>query len=167
MDITLMISVSTFRQMTQIPNEITDSEIVQSIVEAQDIYLENVLGTPLFDRLVTDITNSTVAGDYKVLLDKYILKYLTSQCLYDIYGSKVALLSAAGVVRRTSENYEQATLEEVNMVRAKYKGSAEKYKQRLICYLADNEDLFDEYSLTNEPGDATVATNSFGGMFIP
>ena len=47
----LLVSEQRMKQWTQLDDNVRLNEITPHILQAQDIYLQNVLGTRLFDRL--------------------------------------------------------------------------------------------------------------------
>jgi hypothetical protein len=54
-------------------NDNTDWELLQpSIIMIQDLYLQQVLGTPLFEDLQDKITDNTLSVDETNLIKKYI-----------------------------------------------------------------------------------------------
>lgn len=164
MDITLFVGVELVREFLGLDKSISDNNISYAILEAQDTSLENILSTPLYNKLKADIKAGSLAGDYATLVDEYIAKYLIKLAGYSLYGSQAILVAQAGVVRRSSDSYENATLEELNFARQSLKSSARKHEERLIRYIKGND--FPEYASTPDAGDAMVQKKAFSGMFL-
>lgn len=164
MNITLFVSVDTVREILGLDKSISDKQIQYAILRAQDTSLENILTTPLYNKIAEDIDNDSLSDDYITLVDEYIAKYLTQLTGYTLYSSMAIVLKDAGVVRRSSDKYENATLEELNFARQDLKSAARAYEKRLIDYVTKSN--FAEYDTTPDKGDAEVQTKAFSGYFI-
>ena len=69
MTTTFIISEAKLRQFTDI-NDNLDTELIKNAVrEAQDISLQRIIGTKLYNKILSDIDGSGLTGDYKTLVD--------------------------------------------------------------------------------------------------
>jgi len=73
---TLMISETKLRSFTDINNNVDPKLLTTAISIAQDIYLQRIISTQLYTKLLDDINNSTLAGVYSTLLNDYCVPYL-------------------------------------------------------------------------------------------
>ena len=86
---TFLISEAKIRQFTDVNDSLDTSFIKNSIRTAQDIYLERIIGTVLYQKLQSDVDGSGLTGIYKTLVDDYIQDFLLYatywECLEAIY----------------------------------------------------------------------------------
>ena len=68
----LFISEETLKQETIISENVDPKLLVPTIKEAQNIYLLPILGTSLYNQLVTQVSSNTVSAANVTLLDTYI-----------------------------------------------------------------------------------------------
>mgnify|MGYP003291363142 CR=1 FL=1 len=83
-----LISESTLKSETII-NDNTGSEYIAPAIEtSQDIYLQQLIGTELLDKLYDLITDKSITdaknANYKTLLDDYITNYLKYKVLAEV-----------------------------------------------------------------------------------
>ena len=147
MDI-LLISPETLKTNTALRNDIDSGLLVNYIVLAQDIYIQETLGTDLFKRLISDIENETVTGIYKTLLDEYVIKALIHCSFYEVIPFVAYKFGNKGFVKGFVEGSGiEVELEEVNYIREKVvKRAMDSYLQRLSNYLKANYGKFPEYT---------------------
>ena len=79
---TLLISEAKIRQFTDINQSVDTALIKNNIRTAQDYYLQAIIGTNLYNRLMSDVDNDTLAGYYLTILNDYIQDYLLYATYY-------------------------------------------------------------------------------------
>ncbi len=72
MTTTLLISEAKVRAFTDLNESVDDSLMVNAIREAQDISIQPIIGTKLYNVIIEKIDNNSVSGSYQTLLDDYI-----------------------------------------------------------------------------------------------
>ena len=164
----LFISADYLRQNSIINDNVDTELLVPSIVKAQDLYIERILGTDLMEKLESEITAGTVAGDYKTLLDSYVQKTVREWATYIATIDLNYKYTNKSVAQKGSENSEASSLEDIIYLRQQIKNTAEFYGQRITDYLCANSDLFPEYTSNNDADDIHPSQdNFFNGMYIP
>ena len=78
----LLISEAKLREFTDINNNVDSALLTNAIREAQDIELQRVIGTLLYNKILSDVEGSTISGDYKDLLDNWIQDFLLYASFY-------------------------------------------------------------------------------------
>jgi hypothetical protein len=153
----LLISAEMIKDRTAVHTNIDEKLVFPTIKVCQDMYIHPLLGTALFNKIINEVDAATIAGDYKNLLDDYIIDCL---CWYVL--SKMALDISyqfwnKGVVRKQGDSTELPDQSELEAIRNEYRMRAEWYGQRLKNYLLTNATtvLFPEY-LTNTACDAIL-----------
>lgn len=131
----LLISDVTIKERTGLHNNIDPKLIYPEIKCAQDMYIEPILGSALFNKLQTDVKNGTVTGDYKVLMDNYIADALIYYTMADMPVATSYQIWNKGVVRRSGNDTETVSRSELNDLSNGFRDKAEFYAQRLIKFL--------------------------------
>lgn len=148
----LLISDEMIKERTVIHGNIDPKLIYPDIKVAQDLYIMPLLGTALFDKLQTLITNGTISvnPDYEILLNRYIVDALMYYTLSELPMTLSYQFWNKGIVRKQGENTETPSMSDLLDLSNRYKQRAESYSQRLILYLKQNASTkFTEY---NNPG---------------
>lgn len=83
---TFLISEAKLREFTDLANNVDSALIKNAIRESQDISLQRIIGTLLYEKIMDlvdsgDINDSTYS-DYKTLLDSYIQDFLIYAAYY-------------------------------------------------------------------------------------
>ena len=165
---TLMISVDYLRDNTSI-NGNTDNEILEPyIITAHTMHIESILGTALFNDIVTNIQADTITGNNKTLLDDYIQPCLLQWSLYEALPFLNYKLNNKAVSTKSSDNSDPVDLNELQYLRRTVRDVAEYLSQRLTDYLKASPTLFPLYL---NPGNTcdTIRPNSssyFNGIFL-
>lgn len=146
MDI-LLISDTMIKERTAIHGNIDPKLIYPDIKVAQDMYIHPILGTALYNKLLTDITNTgTTTGNYKILVDRYIVDALIYFTLSELPTTISYQFWNKGIVRKQGDNTELPSMSELIDLSNKYKQRGEFYANRLQLYLKQNAPvMFPEY----------------------
>ena len=146
----LFISPALLKSRTAISSSIDDDILKSQIKLAQDIYVQPALGSTLYLRLQTGVSDSGLTPNEKTLINTYItdsLIWYTMSLLPFALGYQVF---AKGVLQKTSEESNAPTRADLELISSQHKQSAEFYKQRLINYLRQNYTLYAQYMTPGE-----------------
>ena len=117
----------------------TDTDkFIQFIKIAQEIEVQNYLGTDLYNKISADIIAGTLTGDYLNLVNDYVQPMLIwwAQVSYLPYAAYQ--IKNGGVFKHTSENSESVSKSEVDYLVGKARDTAEYYTRRFIDYMSFN-----------------------------
>ena len=132
----LFIDEDTIKQKSTVNANVDPKLIGPSIKYCQDVYLEPVLGTNLFRKIQADIESTgTTTGDYKTLLDNYILDVLTYYVLSELPMALGYKFFNKNVLKKNSENSTDAQNFELQQLVKWYRNKAEYYESQLMRYL--------------------------------
>ena len=145
MTTTLIISEEKLREFTDINDNLDSKLLMNAVREAQDIYLQRLTGTSLYERILADIDANTLSGDYQDLVDDFVQPFL-------IYASYWESLDAIYVRPRNNglliptggENSEKADRSMYDAKRQAVNNKMQYYSDRLTNYLIQNEAEFPE-----------------------
>jgi hypothetical protein len=141
------------------PEEITSTTIVGGnvdvdkylpfVLETQKDTIENLLGSELYDKIITDITNNTLTGLYLELYNDFIKPITKYQSVASYILISPMTLGNGGLFRRTYQGVETVDYREVERVSQIYSAKAQMYIVRFqkwieLNYLAEYILLQDE-----------------------
>lgn len=160
-----LISEHTLKSETII-NDNTGSEFIRPAIEtAQDIYLQQLIGSQLLDKLYDLIKDGKIDDTensyYKALLDDHITNYLKYMVLSEITIPLAYKYRNAGVVQSTGDHYQQSTLRDAQLVQNHYTLRANFYAERMSDFLCANSDKFPEYKSTRNSADMMADPDSY------
>ena len=160
-----LISEDTLKSETII-NDNTGSEYIKPAIEtAQDIYLQQLIGSELLYKLYNLIENGKIEEDanfhYKDLIDDYITNYLKYKVLSEITVPISYKYRNAGVVQANGDHYQQTTLRDAQLVANHYDLRANFYAERLSKHLCTNSDKFPEYKSARNSADIMADPDSY------
>lgn len=132
-------------------NSILDGNVdtdkfIQFIKIAQQMHIQNYLGTDLYNKISADIIAGTLSGDYLNLVNDYIQPMLIHFAMVDYLPFASYELRNGGLFRHRSENAENPTKEEQDFLTQKHRNFADFYTRRFIDYMNYNQSSFPEYN---------------------
>ena len=138
-------------KFTAVNGNVDTDKFIQFIKIAQDIHIQNYLGTDLYNKLQTLITtgndiNNPANAHYKSLLTTYIKPMLIWFTQSNYLPFAMYQIGNGGVFKHRSENYDSVTQEEDAMLFNNVSETAEFYTRRFIDYMTYNSTLYPEYN---------------------
>jgi len=155
----IFITTDDLKRFTALNGNIDSDKFVQFVKVAQDIHIQNYLGTDLFNKIASDIVASTLSGNYLSLNTNYIKPMLLHYALVEYLPWAAYTISNKGVFKHSAETSETVDSSEVNFLMEKARQTAEHYKQRFVDYMIYNQSSFPEYT-SNSNGDMYPDTDS-------
>jgi len=138
---------------TIIDGNVDTDKFLQFIKIAQEIHIQNYLGTQLYLKIANDVDNNTLTGDYLELVTDYIQPMLIHYAMVDYLPFAAYQVKNGGVFKHRSENAETPTKDEVDFLVQKYRDFAEYYTRRFVDFMCFDNTKFPEY---NDNQDADV-----------
>jgi hypothetical protein len=164
----LLVSEQRFKQWTQVDANLRVEDITPFIIQAQDLYIQDTLGTLFFTHIKDQIIASTLTNDEKTLLNDYIGPCLMQYALYLMMPSIKYKIVDKGLVSGTSEETASTSLEELKYLRENTLDTAQFYNKRLTEYLCDNPGMFNLYENPGTKGMYPNKQNPYSaGLVIP
>lgn len=127
---------------------------------AQDIQVQEILGTALYRKILTDVQNSTLTGNYLVLVLQYIQPMLIHYSMADLMLFHGYEISNAGILRNTPENTSLPTPTEIDTLVKRTRDIAETYRTKLVDYITYYPQYFPEYTANQNAGQYPTANPS-------
>lgn len=168
MTTTFLISEAKLREYTDIDNNVDTALIKNGIREAQDIELQRLLGTLLYDKLLSDVDSDSLTGNYKTLVDDYVQDFLIYASYYYILDSIYLRSRNNGLLTPNGgENSDSVDRTMYNVKRQSVKNKMEYYAEGLKDYLIEEEALYPELtSNTKLYQSSPDYTDQYGSPFV-
>ena len=134
-----------------ISGNVDSDKFLQFIEIAQEIHIQNYLGTKLYDKLRQDIIDDDLTADYATLLDDYVQPMLIHWAMVEYLPHSAYTIGNGGAYKHTAENSIAMEKDEVDFLTNKHRDIAEHYTRRFIDYMSFHNANFPEYNAaTNE-----------------
>ena len=118
--------------------------LLPSIRDMQDIYIQQCLGTNLYNTVLDKIANGELTGMYKTLVEDYARWYLLHLVVMDVLTTVNSKIGNLGAVHTRDEMITNLTDEEVDRLRYNHEVKANHYLKRLQEFVLENKDSFPE-----------------------
>lgn len=147
---TFIISEAKLRQFTDINDNLDTAFIKNAIREAQDIYLQRIIGTVLYQKLLSDIDSSSLTGAYLTLVTDYIQDFLLYAAYYEsleaiyIRPRNNGLLNATG-----GDNSQSVDKTLYDTKRQSVNNKMQYYAERLTNYIIEKQGTYPELNENN------------------
>jgi hypothetical protein len=142
----LLISRKDIVKFTAMNGNVDTDKFIQFVKIAQDIHIQNYLGTDLLNKIETDILASSLSGSYLTLVTDYVKPMLIHWAMVEYLPFSAYTLANKGVYKHTSENATNVEKEEIDFLIEKERNLAQYYTDRFISYMSFNNDSFPEYN---------------------
>ena len=136
-----------------IRNSIMDGNVdtdkfIQFIKIAQEIDVQQIMGTKMYDGLSTAIPNIDLAANarWKTVLDDYIVPMLIWYAQSNYMPFAAYQIKNGGVFKHTSENAQTVDKNEIDFLVEKARTNAEWYSRRFIDFMSFNQTTYPEYT---------------------
>ena len=136
---------------TFLSGNVDTDKFIQFIKIAQEVHIEQYLGTKLYDKISADIIAGSLSGTYQTLVNDYIQQMLIHFAMVEYLPFAAFTASNGGVFKKTVENGETLERSELAMLIDKERNLAEYYTRRFIDFMSFNQSSYPEYtSNTND-----------------
>ncbi len=151
MTTTLLISEAKVRAFSDINESVDDSLMVNAIREAQDIVMQPIMGTILYNTLIEKIDNNSLSGSYQTLVDDYVQPALIYASLYNITENVYVRTRNNGLLTPTGgENSVNVDKTMYDTKRQSIFNKQQFYSDQLSRYLNEKYNLFPELGENTE-----------------
>ena len=163
----LFVKPEDVKRMTIIDGSVDVNLLKQHMHIAQDIHIQNYLGTDLYNRIEAGVIASNLNANETILLNDYVQDAMIHFSAAEYLGFAPYSVKQGGVFKHISENDQSADVDEVDKLAQKEMDRAEYYTKRLTDYLCYNKSLYPEYS-TNTEADIRPdnEVNYTGGFYL-
>lgn len=152
---TFLISEAKIREYTGVDNNVDSALIKNGIREGQDIGLQAIIGTLLYDQLMNLVDsgdiNAGAYSKYKTLLDAYVQNYLVYACYWYILDEIYLRARNNGlVIPNGGENSIAAQRDMYNVKRTSVQNKMEFYAEKLTQFIIEQQVDYPELNASNK-----------------
>lgn len=143
----IIISVDDFRYFIAGSESIDAKILTPMIILAQDLAAQNVLGTALKDKLVTDVNDGTLTGDYETLYDSSVAsvkKMVVWQTFESNLSSLVYKIGKEAITIGDTDEVSSIGREELGDMKREASSKRAFYENQVKSYLSNNQSSFSE-----------------------
>lgn len=158
----LLTSEAYVRSQTDLDDNLLGKVLLPAIKLAQDIELQEALGTRLYrslqQKVFDEVMDDSGNTQYLELLDDYVQPFLAYQTLANCVSLSRVKVMNAGVVNTTDTNVNAESKPNADLLKNDYLHFAHHYLKLMQNWLKVNKDLFPELSECHsceEPGFAS------------
>ena len=140
------ISEALLKSKTAINDNVDSGELRFCIELAEDINIQETLGQKLYDRIQADVQSNTITGNYKKLLDDYIVPATILWAYYHALDNFLVKFMNVGLVQNNTEQGQSIDLRTFQFLKNNARSQAEWYDDAMRKYLCAYSSDFPEYN---------------------
>lgn len=164
----LLISESYIKANSNISESIDSKLLTSSILSVQDLKLEPLIGTGLFNAIKSQAAAGSLTNPNRTLLEDYLQRTLLNWVLKDCLPFVHIKVNNKGLQRHTDPNSQPVDMDELKRMGDLYEKKAWEYARRATLFIREH---IDDYPLYDNPGDGLDVINPqkpnpTGGMYL-
>ena len=162
----LFVSPADVIKRTGINGNVDRDQMIQFIKIAQDIHIQNILGTNLFEKIATDIAADSLSGNYLTLFTNYIQDMVIHYSAIEILPYIHYKVANGGIYVKGAENGESVTKQDLDYLVQKERDIAEHYSRRFIDHMAFYSSMYPEYNNSSNDDMYPSKNQNFNGWVL-
>lgn len=151
-DSVLLVTKEDIFKYTSLKGNVDVDKITPFIKVAQDIEIQTILGTVLYQKILSDVRTDELVGNYSTLVYQYVQPMLIHYAMADFLLFHGYEISNAGILRNAPENTVVPDKGELDTLVKRQRDIAETYRTRVLDYLTYYPQLFPEYTANQADG---------------
>lgn len=164
----VFISEQRLKSITAVHDNVEPDDITPFVVQAQDIYVQDMLGTKFYNSLKDAVVGASLTTPETTLIDDYLSPMIANYAIYLALPSLNFKIKNKAVLTPTSEESTSNGLEEIKYLRQSVLDTAQFYGQRTLEYLNDYSSDFPDYTNPGDKGMNPSHRSPYeAGIFIP
>jgi hypothetical protein len=140
----LLISYKTVTENSNIGENFNPQVIRTQIKEVQEMYVADLLGVNLYEKVKADISADTLTGIYKDLVNEYLKPVFIYGILETLPFAGNYHFANSGVIERTAANSNNVDPKELQKLSDYYKTRRAFYSDKVSEYIKSHNDEFAE-----------------------
>jgi len=132
----LLLKPNDIPRLTSLSGNIDIDKIAPHVFTAQLNDVRRILGTNLYNKILSDYEADTLADEYLTIYNDYVLMMLAYYSAYYFIGMGPYKIVNNGIVKMTIEGGTSIDMKEADILANKYKGMAGTYEIGLNDYLS-------------------------------
>ena len=146
---------------------IDNDKLLPFINQAQDIHIQNYLGTDLYNKIQSEIVADTLVDPYLALLNDYIKPMLLHWAMVEYLPFAGVNIANGGIYTKNPENSTALSRDDVDSLVERSRTTAQFYTNRFIDWMTNNAaGLIPEYYSNNQEDMYPDDVANFGGWTL-
>lgn len=147
---------------------IDNDKLLPFLNQAQDIHIQNYLGTDLYNKIQADIVATSLADPYLALVNDYIKPMLLHWAMVEYLPYAGVNIANGGVFTKTPENSTALSRNDIDSLIERSRTTAQFYTNRFIDYMQSGvaPANFPEYYSNSQADMYPDDIASFGGWVM-
>ena len=132
-----LITPQEVKENTSMGGNVDVNKFKHLLNDVEVLVLEPTLGTALYDRIVSDFEENSLAGDYLTMFNDYIKPLLWHSVYAHFLRDGIVLVRNTGIYENAPENGSIADIENIKYLSKNASSKADVYINRLERFLCD------------------------------
>ena len=167
----LFISRTDLVKNSIIDGSIDTDKLLGFLKVSQQIDIQNLLGTELYNKISADITSGAgggagLSGNYLTLVNEYVQPALIWFAQMNYIPFAAYSITNKGILKGSSETAQNVDKNEVDYLVSKAREYANYYSTRMVDYLSFNDNLFPEYNNNSNEDISPDTDTTFNGWVL-
>lgn len=165
---TLLINQEQLAQESVLNENVDFKLLRQLIVDTQDIHIQQLLGSRLYNKLITEVTNATITGVYATLLNTYVRPCMIAYIVSESPDYLNVKYMNKAIVLKSSDNSKPMDDAQIIRLMEAWRNKAQFRAERVTKYLMENRTSFPEFDVPATGEDAILPNkqNYNTGMYL-
>jgi hypothetical protein len=133
------------KNFTAVHENVAVHDILPHVNDAQQIYLQEILGTTFFQTMQDEIINGNLSSTNTDLINDYIAPFILNAALYQMIPFNYVKFRNKGLLKGEAEEAVTADIKDVQFLRDNVRTTMEFYRERLRRQLTVFSYLYPEY----------------------
>ena len=146
----LFVTMADVKKYTAIYGNVDADKIIQCVKIAQDVHIQNYLGSNLFEKINDLIVAGTLTvganPTYLTLNTDYIKPMLIHWAMVEYLPWGAYTIANKSIYKHTSESAENVDKGEIDFLIKKAESTATHYTKRFLDYICQNSATYPEYN---------------------
>lgn len=145
-DGTRIMSADFIKNNTIVENNVNSNLILTTIDDVEEISVKSVLGSKLYDKIIEDIKNNNLTGDYRTLTLDYVAPMEKFYVVRDLLPHILYNVANRSVEKEEGDTSKPISAKELEYLQSSYENKGATMEERTENYLYDNQEKFPEYT---------------------
>lgn len=162
---TLIILPSEITALTIMGGNVNPTRYMVNVAFVQVGVLEPLLGTELYEKILSDFESDTLAGKYLELFDKFAHPIVLNESVAEYIEVGNFLVENGGVFKHTADNRAETTKDDTQFLAGKYHAYAQRFVIRFNKWICKNSQYLPEWGYGQDDVDPQSVKVTSGWYF--
>lgn len=163
----LLVSAKKIKNFTEVNDNVDEQLLLANIQIAQDLGLQNLLGTRFYQHILDAASGNTLTGPETILLQDYIQPYLLWRATWEALPTLWMRVMNKSVIIGDTEQGKSVSRNDLTYLRNIHEDRYSFYAQRTMDYIKNHQADFPiYYQYTSTDGMPPANENYYSGIYF-